>query len=402
MRITWYSNSPLTPTGYGVQTAEVVRRLKAAGHEVAIAANWGVQGAPIEWEGVPIFPSGHEKYSNDIVLAHHAAWRGDWLMTLYDVWPFIPQNWKGARVASWVPIDHEPVPPAVADWCKHVSPIAMSRFGQKMLANQGIEADYIPHTVNRDIYKPTAELKGKPTRKVLGIPDDAFIVMIAAANQGMDPPRKAWGEMFTAASMFMRSHPDAYLYVHTNPTQSTGGLNLHILANAVGLPMERLFWPDGYAYVSGRIEQTDLAALYTASDVLLATSMGEGFGVTAIEAQACGLPIIVSDFSAQPELVGGGWTVAGQPYWDAPHAAFFQTPLIGQIRKALETAYERRGDPELRQQAMDKAAEYDSDVVFEQHWKPLLAKLEGMLTTTAPEPRNRAERRLAKRARRAA
>ena len=50
-RILWYSNAAFTPTGYGVQTAQVVDRLKRDQHEVAIAANYGLQGAETSWNG---------------------------------------------------------------------------------------------------------------------------------------------------------------------------------------------------------------------------------------------------------------------------------------------------------------------------------------------------------------
>lgn len=47
----------------------------------------------------------------------------------------------------------------------------------------------------------------------------------------------------------------------------------------------------------------ELAALYSAADVLLNPSREETFGMVAAEAMACGTPIIVSDTTACPELV---------------------------------------------------------------------------------------------------
>ena len=41
-RILFSSNAPFAPTGYGVQTAQVVSRMAADTHEVAIACNYGL------------------------------------------------------------------------------------------------------------------------------------------------------------------------------------------------------------------------------------------------------------------------------------------------------------------------------------------------------------------------
>lgn len=47
----------------------------------------------------------------------------------------------------------------------------------------------------------------------------------------------------------------------------------------------------------------ELAAYYTTADVLLSLSYEETFGMTIVEAMACGTPAIVYDNTAQPELI---------------------------------------------------------------------------------------------------
>ena len=401
MRITWFSNAPWGATGYGTQTAEVTRRLKADGHDVGIIANWGLTGAAQRWEDIPIYPGGFDPYSNDVVDAHHKVFTGGapaWFITLYDVWPLDRKNFP-ARTASWVPVDHYPVPKEVADWCRTVRTVAMSRFGQAALKATGIDAEYIPHSIDTQVFRPRdTTAAGKPTRTALGIPDDAYLVMVNAANQGKSPPRKGWGEMFQALGAWMVERSDVHLYVHTDPHRISG-IDLVALARACKIPEERLHWGDAYAMTFGWIGQQDMAAIYSAADVLLLTSKGEGFGLPVLEAQACGTPVIVSDFSAQPELVGAGWTVEGQPDWDAAHGAFFFTPYIGGILTRLEEAYAARGDASLREKAIAFAAQYDSGLVFDRYWRPFLKELEASLEP--PVAVNRAARR-AKKARRVA
>ncbi|WP_196301886.1 hypothetical protein, partial [Streptococcus pneumoniae] len=88
-------------------------------------------------------------YSNDVIPAHMAAWANQnpdakpLLITLFDTWIFKGEPWGMVdQIASWVPIDHSPVPPDVAAWNRrpNVTPIAMSQFGQDALSNAGIES----------------------------------------------------------------------------------------------------------------------------------------------------------------------------------------------------------------------------------------------------------------------
>lgn len=55
----------------------------------------------------------------------------------------------------------------------------------------------------------------------------------------------------------------------------------------------------------GIADKNILVQLYNAADVLLAPSLYEGFGLTVLEAMACGLPVITSNVSSLPEVVGG-------------------------------------------------------------------------------------------------
>jgi glycosyltransferase involved in cell wall biosynthesis len=378
-RIGWNSNAPFANTGYGTQTAQVISRLKAQGNQVAVFNNYGLEGTNSEWNGIPIYQRGADLYSNDVVPAHMFHWASqnpkapNVLITLYDVWVFKGQRWSDWNVASWVPIDHVPAPPQVASWCRQdfVTPLAMSQYGQDILANVGIDSLYIPHAIE-DVFRPTKYVDGVSGRKFIGIPDDKFVVGMNAANKGVSPNRKAFGENLLAFSIFAKQHNDVVLYLHTDYLGHLGGIKLDQLVKSCGIPEEKLKFIDPYVYKSG-IDQKRLASIYTAMDVLLATSYGEGFGIPTIEAQACGTPVIVSEFAASTELCGDGWLIDGQPLWDAPQSSWFHMPSVPKIVEALEDAYQR--DRERSLKAIEFARAYNADTVFEKYWIPALEVL---------------------------
>lgn len=380
LSIGWNSNAPWANTGYGQQTSQVTSRLKALGHDVAVFNNYGLEGTNTDYNGITVYQRGAELYSNDVVPAHMHDWtirkpkQGHILFTLYDVWVFKGPRWSDWNVASWVPVDHLPAPPEVTKWLRQdfVTPIAMSKYGQTIIENSGIESLYIPHAIE-SVFKPMKRHKGTTGRDFIGIDEDKFVVGMNAANKGVSPNRKAFGENILAFSMFAQKHDDVVLYLHTDSLGALGGIKLEHLLQSCGVPAEKYKFVDRYVYASG-IDQQTLATIYTAMDVLLATSYGEGFGIPTMEAQACGTPVIVSDFAASAELVGDGWKVEGQPLWDAPQSAWFHMPSVPAIVDALEQAYQRgRG---RSQKAQDFAKAYNADTVFEEHWKPALTVLE--------------------------
>ena len=54
----------------------------------------------------------------------------------------------------------------------------------------------------------------------------------------------------------------------------------------------------------GFVSEDDLPACYSLADVFLFPSIWEGFGLPALEAMACGAPVITSNTSSLPEVVG--------------------------------------------------------------------------------------------------
>lgn len=384
--ISWYSNSLNQPTGYGTQSQQVIQRLVKNGHKVAMLSNYGGEGVNSLIESgaglIPHYSKGMTQYSTDVLPLHHAHWSSEnkdlpaLLITLYDVWVLDNPALDKIKVASWVPIDHAPAPDKVLAWLKkdNVTPIAMSKFGRESIQDKGIESEYVPHAVDTKVFKPTSNLpEGISGLEFVGGVDKFVVGMNFANKAGGLIHRKAVAENFLAFSIFAKKHDDVVLYIHSEPFGKQSGFVLPTILSACGVPAEKVKFVDPIALSYG-ISQNTLSAIYSAWDVGLFTSYGEGFGVPQVEAQACGVPIITSNFAASTELAGpDSYLVNGQPFWDGGQGSWFNVPLVAGVVDALEQAYQR-GRGEFKG-TVDFAKGYDANKVFESGWKPLIEKL---------------------------
>jgi glycosyltransferase involved in cell wall biosynthesis len=380
--VSFASNSPGVPTGYGQQAEYLSNRMLKAGITLAIMSNYGNEGGiqPLKLQAgkATHYPRSFTGYSVDTLAANHNHFRSkhrdlpNAIFILYDSWVYNGYpDLDNENIVIWAPIDHVTLPPGVIAFLQkpNVTVISMAPDGHEQLKLAGIENTYIPHVIDTKVYKPTFELRNKPTRKFLQTADDDFLVGMVAANKSNGiVHRKAFAENILAFSIFQRKHPNAKLYIHSEASKITGGFGLVNLLKACGIPPQTVIFPDWTDYRYG-LKREDMAALYTAFDVLLATSYGEGFGVPTMEAQACGTRTIVSNWAASKDLVSeNSWRVEGVPFWDEPQVAWFKTPSVDGIVQALELAYEaERG---VDQTSIDFASNFEDSKIWQEKWQP--------------------------------
>ena len=380
------SNSPGMPTGYGTQGLLLAERMIRHGLKFAALSNYGLQGVKstldIAGTQVPHYPTGLTNYSVDVM----PAWANDFaaknpdlktvLFTLYDVWVYNDLKYD-EQIVSWVPLDHITLPPGVNKFLtrENVKPVSMSIHGRDQLHSANIENTYIPHAIDTNVFKPTDKMPdGKNVREFMEVPDDAFLVGMVAANKANGQiHRKAFAENLLAFAIHLKKYPNSYLYIHSEPSRSYGGFDLGILLRLVGIPQENVLLPDPYVLRNGYPDEA-MAAFYSAFDVLLSTSYGEGFGIPTIEAQACGTRVITSNFAASKDLASeDSWKVEGQPFWDEAQSSFFQIPSINKITAVLEEAYHaERGTSKI---AREFALQFDVEKVWSDSWMPFLKDL---------------------------
>jgi glycosyltransferase involved in cell wall biosynthesis len=85
-------------------------------------------------------------------------------------------------------------------------------------------------------------------------------------------------------------------------------------------------------------DKSTLLKLYNAADALLAPSLYEGFGLTILEAMACGTPVVSANVSSLPEVAGD--------------AAILVNPL--DVQAIADAVYALQSDEKLRQSYVEK------------------------------------------------
>ena len=391
MRILWVSDAPWSTSGYGVQTALAVPRLIGLGHEVAALCTWGLGGATIEWQGIKTYPGGADPFANDVINASAHDWKADIVITLKDSFVFRPDAFRGLRWCPMVPVDHEPLTPQISEILRHAfAPIAYARHGEQSLFAAGFDPLYAPHAYDPAVYYPGDK---REAREKLGIPMDRFLVGTVAVNRGGIPSRKAWPQNIEAFARFAASNPDAVYLTHTyvGTDGAEGSVNLPFYASRYGVP-DRVLFPDQQQFKAGFA--TDyLRTYYQAIDVLLATSIGEGFGVPTLEAQACGTPVVVSGWCASEELCFAGEIVTRDEAIRMPDSQMTDVyiPQPAAIADKLQRVADRLRDPAqadaMRTQALARAEAYQIDAVAQTYWRPLLEEIEQRMALEHVYPR---------------
>lgn len=383
MKLILHTNAPWAGSGYGVQTKHFAPRLTAAGHSTAVSAFYGLQGGALDWGDVKVYPAGHAPYGTDVGVAHARHFGAECVVALMDAWVLGPMvtdcKANGVKLIMWSPIDQGPVTPLVKDVALQADAFfAYSKWGTEQALEAGIEhARYVPLAVDTHAMHPIPKAEA---RKRVGLPDDKWIVGMVAANK-CPYARKAWAQALEAFAAFVKTHPDAHLYLHTEITPAHGGWDIGRIIIDHGI-QKHVTVVDRYLYHLG-LDADHMASVFSAMDVLLSPSLGEGFGVPIIEAQACGTPVIIGDWTSMPELFGAG-TIIGKEDAERTRTlqgGYWYTPHVPAITTALNEVYAGSYSAVA---AREKACEYDADTVTTDILIPALAEF---LEAPIPEPK---------------
>lgn len=378
LRILINSNAPWATSGYAQQCRQFAPMIRDEGYAVAISNFYGQEGGIFELDGMMMYPKINDVFGADAMVEHSKHFNADVVISLQDIWVLDANalktlNDNGKKWITLLPVDHEPIPPAVLDRAKMAyRVISMSPFGHRELKRVGINSTYIPHTVPTEFFR---KYDKDEIRKSLGLPSDMFIFGMVAANKD-HPPRKGFQHVLDAFKVFHDKHPNSGIYFHTL-TKVQGGFQIEEYARNLGLE-KCIFSTPPYKMLYDNPPE-EMAKIYSAFDALLAPSSNEGFGIPIIEAQACEVPVITSNFTSMQDLVIHGETgfkvFNGYKRFDQLGSYVFEVDdneLYGCMEQVFSTDRAKMGR-EGRRFVMDN---FDLKLVYETRWKPFLSKLE--------------------------
>jgi glycosyltransferase involved in cell wall biosynthesis len=160
-------------------------------------------------------------------------------------------------------------------------------------------------------------------------------------------PRKNLETVFEALALVRRDGAPHRLVVVGERAWRTSGIFQRLEALGLG----------DAVVLTGRVDDESLAALYSGTDCFVFPSLYEGFGSPPLEAMACGAPVVASNVSSLPEVVGDAGVLV-RPRDVAAIAAAMAT---------VATDAALRG--ELRVRGLERARRFTMTRVADEHAK---------------------------------
>jgi glycosyltransferase involved in cell wall biosynthesis len=132
------------------------------------------------------------------------------------------------------------------------------------------------------------------TRQRYGIPNGPYFLTVSNPQ-----PRKNLPFLIRAFSRLLREQPEVDANLVLVGSKKLGWMNQELELAVAECPELQ-----GRITFTGYVDEADLAAIYSGASAFVFPSLHEGFGLPPLEAMACGVPIISSNASSLPEVVG--------------------------------------------------------------------------------------------------
>lgn len=208
-------------------------------------------------------------------------------------------------------------------------------IADRLIANTDVERDelitlygaepdkvaVVPPGVDLEMFTPGDK---DAARETTGLPRDALVILFVGRIQ----PLKAPDLLLHAVADLVKRRPDLAEKVHIAVLGGPSGTGREKPTLLIDLAAEL-----GISHLlttSPPVDRATLAQWYRSADLVAVPSHNESFGLVAIEAQACGTPVLAADVGGLPTAVGGGALVPTHEVsdWSAGLERFLDDPVL--------------------------------------------------------------------------
>lgn len=264
-----------SPSGYAVSAREMVLQLDSLGVDVRLAYIFGT-----DWMDT-------QRDDHRLAAMRQRPKDPNLPQVLYASGDLFHKNGGRYRI-GYTMLEVDGIP---EDWIRQANALdevwVPSTFNRDSFLNCGLKVPVfvMPLGVNPDYYNPKIK-PFRPTQRY------TFLSVFEwGERKGADLLLRAYHRAFTR-------HDDVLLLlkvINTDP-----GVNVQQQIAALNLPGHG---PPVAVLYNQEISTHQMGSLYRSADCIVQPSRGEGWGMPMIEAMACGLPVIATDWSAHTDFM---------------------------------------------------------------------------------------------------
>jgi glycosyltransferase involved in cell wall biosynthesis len=159
-----------------------------------------------------------------------------------------------------------------------------------------VEAEVVvaPHGVDPDRFRPEEPAPGSDAARLAALDSRLTGGRPLLVFVGTLEPRKDVPTLVEAFSSVAGRHPDALLVLAGGRGWGAGAVDTAVATSGLGRQIVR----------TGYVEDEDIPALLRSATAVAYPSRYEGFGLPALEALACGAPLVTTSGTAMEEVAG--------------------------------------------------------------------------------------------------
>lgn len=369
-RLLWIGDA-VVPTGFATVTHGVLAHLHRRWDVTVSGVNHEGGKHPHPYRIQPAWQGG-DMWGMDRFAHLCAEFAPDAVVINNDWWNvagFLDRAPKGVPVIAYMPVDG-------ANMSRNIAPklnalaaaVWYTRFGFEQARVSGFDGarHVIPHGIDTSLFRPVDR---SLAREALGLPEDAFIV----GNVNRNQPRKRLDVTIRYFAEWTAKHRvrDARLLLHC--AKQDAGWDLEGLAAHHRIADRVIF--TGSENIRDAGDAGIMPLIYSALDVQVSTTLGEGWGLTTMEGMACGIPQIVPEWAAL-----GEWAKPAVRIPCSTHLAHPEINTIGALpdmKPFISKLHDLYRNPRRRQLLSRQGLRFVSAAEF--HWGNVAGQLEKVI-----------------------